>query len=80
MLKKLLRKWWLACGSIVKPTALVDFFIALPTIFLMLNNHVLLGNQNLETEERLPIWYILDEFGYADSYYSNEILISRIFL
>nr|CAH0103372.1 unnamed protein product [Daphnia galeata] len=22
-----------------------------------------IGNQNLETEERLPIWYILDEFG-----------------
>lgn len=21
------------------------------------------GNQNLETEERLPIWYIMDEFG-----------------
>lgn len=34
----------------------------------MLYNHVLTGNQNLETEERLPIWYILDEFGYADSY------------
>lgn len=84
ILKKLLRKLWPPCGSTVKHIALVVNMLLLCFVFLLFSKFIFIfniGNQNLEAEERLPIWYILDEFGYVTFYFdlcSSSFLYFRV--